>query len=612
MARRSAMQQATAFRPREVWAAIRQAAQQKSRRGHISWRAILGEVFSHRTLLLRANVFALLSMAATISLPLLLPLLVDEVILNDPGYILPALQRILPPFMHNPLGYVAFITVASIILRFVGLSLDILQTRIFTGIAKKITYAIRRRVLTYMRRVTMNEFETLGSGKIANHLTTDIATIDDFIGQALSRFLLGLFSLIGVLVVMIWISPALTLFLLIFNPLVAVFSRALGKYVKQLKKKENASLDLFQAALTETMESMQQIRVSNREKSFFGRLTELADLTRVRSAEFGWRNDAAERMSTFVFMFGFDVFRALAILLVALTTLTIGQMFAMFGYLWFMLGSVQSILQIQFSFYSAYGALERINQLLSLPQEKRIPCKVNPFVAGRAVSLRVDGLTFGYHADHPVLQNLCLEVPAGKKIGIRGESGGGKSTLVQVMLGLYRRQQGEIYYDGVPTSAIGYHTIRANLATVLQHPGQLNTTVRVNLCLGNRHTDAELWHALAIAQLADLVEGMPKGLDSLVGNRGVRLSGGQRQRLAIARVVLTQPSLLILDEATSALDEATESRLHQSLSQHFHNMTALIIAHRQSALNQADDVYTLVDGHLVLDKADVARQAVAV
>ena len=611
MARRSAMQQAASFRPREVWNAIRQAAKQKKHSGHVTWREILGDVLSHRTLLLRANVLALLSMAATISLPLLLPLLVDEVILGDTGYILPALQRVLPPFMHNPLGYVAFITVASIILRFVGLALDILQTRIFTGIAKKLTYAIRQRVLTYMRRVTMNEFETLGSGKIANHLTTDIATIDDFIGRALSRFLLGFFSLIGVLIVMIWISPVLTLFLLVFNPFVAVFSRALGKYVKQLKKKENASLDLFQTALTETMEAMQQIRVSNRERSFFGRLSELADEARIRSTNFGWRNDAAERMSTFVFMFGFDIFRALAILLVALTTLTIGQMFAMFGYLWFMLGSVQSILQIQFSFYSAYGALERINQLLSLPQEKHIPCKVNPFVAGRAVSLRVDDLTFGYHSDHPILKRLRLQIPAGKRVGIRGKSGGGKSTLVQVMLGLYRHQQGEIYYDNVPTSAIGYHTIRSNLATVLQHPGQLNTTVRVNLCLGHQHTDDELWHALEVAQLADLVADMPDGLDSLVGNRGVRLSGGQRQRLAIARVILTEPSFLILDEATSALDEETESRLHRSLGKHFQNMTALIIAHRQSALKQADDVYTLMDGCLVTDE-EAESQAIAV
>ncbi len=599
MARRSAIREATAVSPRQIWNRLRQASKKPQTSGQISWREILGNIFAKRGMLLRANILALLSMMATICLPLLLPLLVDEIILGAEGPILPVLRSFLPSFMHTSLGFVAFITVLSVCLRFVGLGLDILQTRIFANIAKHITYSVRKRVLSYLQNVSMHEFEVLGSGKVANHLTTDIATIDDFIGQALSRFLLGMFSLVGVLVVMIWISPLLTLFLVVFNPFVAVFGRYLGKYIKQLKKKENASLDMFQTALTETMESVQQIRVSHREKIFFGRLTELADKVRLTSVNFGWRNDAAERLSTFVFMFGFDLFRALAILLVALTTLTIGQMFAMFGYLWFMLGSVQSILQIQFSFYSAYGALERINGLLNLPAEKHIPCRVNPFVPGEPASLEIKDLTFGYQPDKSILKNLSLAVAAGEKVGIRGESGCGKSTMVQVLLGLYRHSKGSMLFNRLDIAKIGYQTVRSNTATVLQHPGQLNTTVRVNLCLGKEHSERELWHALEIAQLADFVADMPDGLDSMVGNRGVRLSGGQRQRLAIARAALTRPSILILDEATSALDEATETKLHGSLNKHFHSITTLIIAHRRSALKQTDIVYTLADGSLL-------------
>ena len=567
-------------------------------RNKISWREIFANILSHQTLLVRANLFALLAMAATVSLPLLLPLLVDEVILDNPGRILGVLNQVLPPDFQNPIGYVVIITIVSVFLRTLGVALEVLQTRIFTNISKDIIYGLRTRVLTYLRRVSMAEFETLGAGKIANHLTTDIQTIDAFIGQALSKFLIGIFALIGAVVIMMWISPILTLFLIAFNPFVALFTRHLGKYIKELKKKENTSLEIFQLALTETFEAMQQIKVSNRERRFFNHLGLLASDVRTTSAEFDWRSDAAERLSTYTFMFGFDTFRALAILLVALTTLTIGEMFATFGYLWFIVGAVASILQIQYSFYSANGALERINNLLSLPRERDYKMKTNPFVSGKPASLELRDIVFGYNPQQLILRGLNLSLAAGEKVGVRGMSGCGKSTLVQVLLGLYRKKEGEILFNNVAVEKISYATVRENVATVLQHPAQLNATVRMNLSLGRDYTDKELWHAVAMAQLEETIGSMPNGLESIIGNRGVRLSGGQQQRLAIARVLLTKPSMLILDEATSALDEETEKALHLSLSEHFKDMTVLIIAHRRSALAQADNVYTMEEGVL--------------
>lgn len=580
---------------------LRKLRAKSTRKSEISWREIFEHILSHKWLLAQANGLALLAMIATVSIPLLLPLLVDEVILDRPGRILGILNEVLPPVLQTAVGYVVVITIVSIFLRSIGVSLELLQTRIFNNISQQITYRVRARILRYLRRVSMAEFETLGAGKIANHLTIDIQTMDLFMGQTLSKFLIGLFSLIGAVVIMLWISPVLTIVLLVFNPFVALFTNYLGKYVKELKKRENSAMEIFQLALTETFEAIQQIKVSNRERRFFGHLGLLSHDVRHAAAEFGWRSDAAERLSTYFFMFGFDCFRAFAILLVALTDMTIGEMFATFGYLWFIVGSVSSILQIQYSFYSANGALERINNLLNLPQERDHRSRVNPFIAGKPIAVKLRELIFGYDSRQPILQGLNLLLAPGEKVGIRGASGCGKSTLVQVLLGLYRKQGGDILFADTEVEQISYGVVREHLATVLQHPAQLNATVRLNLALGQEYTDDELWRAVQIAQLEDTIQAMPDGLDSIIGNRGVRLSGGQRQRLAIARILLTRPCMLVLDEATSALDEKTEAILHRSLSEHFKDMTVLIIAHRRSALAQADKVYTMEEGVLLPD-----------
>ena len=155
-----------------------------------------------------------------------------------------------------------------------------------------------------------------------------------------------------------------------------------------------------------------------------------------------------------------------------------------------------------------------------------------------------------------------------------------------------------IYYNGVALDQIGLDVVREHVATVLQHPALLNASIRDNLTLGRQVADVELWEALELAQLRRTVEEMVDGLDTVVGRQGVRLSGGQRQRLAIARMIVSQPAVVILDEATSALDTATEFSLHQALSRFLEGRTTLIIAHRLSAVRQADRVYVFEEGRI--------------
>ena len=165
---------------------------------------------------------------------------------------------------------------------------------------------------------------------------------------------------------------------------------------------------------------------------------------------------------------------------------------------------------------------------------------------------------------------------------------GGKSTLVQLLLGLYQPQSGQIRFGGVPLEEIGLATVRDNVAVVLQHPALFNDSVRANLTMGRERDDEACWRALEIAQLADTIRQLPNGL-------------GQRQRLAVARMVLAEPKVVILDEATSALDAATEYALPQGLNRFLRDRTTLIIAHRLSAVKQADRVLVFDGGRIAED-----------
>ncbi|HCG5908171.1 ABC transporter ATP-binding protein [Vibrio parahaemolyticus] len=559
-----------------------------------SW--LITQVKKHKSKLILANLIAIVATLISVPIPLLMPLMVDEVLLDKPASGLSAMNAVLPEAWHTPTGYIFFTLFLVVLMRAASQALNIVQSRQFTLVSKTITFEMRSKMIDKLGRISIRQYETKGSGGINAHLITDIETIDQFVGSTLAKFVISFLTVIGTAIVLLWLDWRLGLFILLVNPIVIYFSRKLGSMVKHLKRKENHSFEIFQNRLVETLDGIYQLRAANKEREFLQQLKESANQVRVDADKYAWQSEAAGRVSFLLFLIGFELFRAVAMLMVMFSDLTIGQIFAVFGYLWFMLSPVQELLGIQFSWYSTKAALKRINDLLELEEEDRPVSKVDPFNETREVDVKIEHVDFSYNNENKVLDDLSLHIPAGKKVALVGASGGGKSTLIQLLIGVYRQNAGSIRFNDELTEDIGFEVIRDKIAVVLQQPILFNDTLRHNLTLGGHFDEMSLWRALEVAQLQDVISQLNHGLDTQIGRNGIRLSGGQRQRLAIARMVLSNPQFVILDEATSALDTATEAALHKALTEFLRGRTTLIVAHRLSAVKQADLIYVLEDG----------------
>jgi ATP-binding cassette subfamily C protein len=570
----------------------------------LSWREIIQQITANRGRLLQANLIAVLAVMAAVPVPLLLPLMVDEVLLHHPAQFVGTIAGWTPETWHGPLLFIGAALLLTVTLRLTYIVLNVLQARTFSLLAKEVVYTIRVRMLNRLSRIALSEFETVGSGRVTSHFVTDLNAIDSFLGASISGLVVSVLTLIGVAAVLFWMHWQLALFILLLNPLVILFSTQLGKRVKDLKKHENRAFEVFQEALAETLDALTQIRAMNREKHYLARVADKAADIRQHAAAFAWKSDAMSRISFFVFLAGFDAFRALAMLMVVYSNLSIGEMLAVFGYLWFMMTPVQELVNLQYSGYAANAALGRINALLGMRDEPQLPVESvtqgrNPFTAAPTVGITLDHVSFAYDDGETVLDDVSLVIAPGEKVALVGASGGGKSTLVQALLGLYPAKEGRIAYGETDVAEIGWETVREHVGVVLQHPVLFNDSVRANLTLGREVDDATLWQALDIAQMRDIIAALPHQLDTVVGRQGVRLSGGQRQRLAIARMIVANPRIVILDEATSALDSATERHLHRAMHAFLAGRTTLIIAHRLSAVREADRILVFENGRVV-------------
>jgi len=277
----------------------------------------------------------------------------------------------------------------------------------------------------------------------------------------------------------------------------------------------------------------------------------------------------------------------------------VGLMLAIFSYLWVMVSPTQDIINFQYVLATAKAACKRINSIFEMEQEPLIEEEKNPFVNKHSIGIEVKALSFSYLKDKPILENINMHIKEGSKVAIVGASGSGKTTLANILVGFYPLDEGEIVYGNISNKALKLSTVRENIHLILQHPKLFNDTMWFNLTLGNEYSDEAVQKALHIAQLDDVIKRLDNGLDTLVGKDGIKLSGGQRQRVAIARMVLSDPKVVIFDESTSALDVHTEAKLFEALHSFLEEKTVITIAHRLSTIKSAAFIYVLEDGKVV-------------
>ncbi|SFV90280.1 ABC-type multidrug transport system, ATPase and permease component [hydrothermal vent metagenome] len=528
-------------------------------------------------------------------LPMMIPLLIDQLLLHRQGKLTAFFSQygIIEPWI-----IIATVLAAMTTLRIGAFVFENKKTYHAVKITQKIAYLLRLHILHRLEYVSLNAYASLKTGGITSKNVQDVESISAFVGQATTTLLSSLLMLLGVGAVMMWMNWVLALLVLLINPFTFAFSKLLGRKTAKLLKKRHEAYQIYNELLTETLELMMQVRASNREHAFFGNLRQKAKEMERVSLAYSYKVAVTQGASTLLTQTTVDLFRALGIAAVLYSDLSIGMMI---GFLFYMATLVQPMNRLSalvMAYQRIQPAINRINTLLVLEREPSYLHKKDPFYNQKSVSIKVENVHFAYADAKTVLHGVSLYAKAGEKVAIVGPSGSGKSTVAQLLVGLYPLCQGNICYGGVSISDIGLSHLRAHVALMLQHPLFFNDTIRMNLTLNTPKSDEEIFAALHAAQLGVFVSSLEKGLETRIGKHGIRLSGGQRQRLAIARLILSDPKVVIFDEATSALDNALEECLYETLEVFLKGRTTIIVAHRTSTIRQADRIYVMENGRV--------------
>jgi ATP-binding cassette subfamily C protein len=563
-----------------------------------TWSSILKMALDHKKTFALANIISVITTLMSLPIPLIIPSLINEVLLKQPGFFTKALSQLVSEPLITPTLILITAFALVMILRLSTEILTVLQSREFKIISKDVVLKIRMILLRHLTAISIKEYETLGSGKLASYYIKDLDTIDEFIGSSVSQTVIAILALIGVAVVLFVINWKIALFILLFNPLSLLLTAKFSKKLKELKAQQNTAFELFHDAFTETVDAIIQLRADNQEAGIIQKLLFKADEVKNRSIAYEWKTEIVSDFSGMLLFIGVDLYYLLAMTLILLNDFTIGMMIALLQYVFQVKWYMSLVVAMQSKFYAADSALKRINRILQLETEPHYPEKTNPFHEQEAIRLDIKNLSFAYEPKTLVLTGVNMHIASNKRIGIVGTSGAGKSTLIQALLGFYPIAGGEITINGINIYDVGFELIRDNICTVLQSPILFNDTVRNNLTFDSQVSDDELWSALDKAQLKPLIEGYVQQLDTQVGKRGVRFSGGQRQRLAIARMLLRQSKVVILDEATSALDLNTEHALFESIRDFLRSRTTIIITHRLSSIMDSDIIYVMNQGRI--------------
>ena len=500
-----------------------------------------------------------------------------------------------------------------VLIRLIGLSFGVLiianlisvvESYVNVWMAENITFDMRNKMYSHLQRMSHRFFTTSKQGDIITRMTSDIGGVQSVLTGTWTSILQNFSTLTVALVTMYTKSPLLATIGIVVVPLFILPTKRVGKRRWEITLESRKHNDDINQILNETLSVSGQLL----SKLF---VTENYEFDRYQEANKQMiRLNIKESMAGKWFRVVINVFTNIGPMLIYLvggiliieygnTDLTIGDITVMVALLGRMYGPVNSLLNIQVDMIRSMALFDRIFEYFDLPVEiDNDPQALRP--ESFAGELAFEEVSFHYDPDQPILNNVSFELKPGSSVAIVGPSGAGKSTIINLIPRLYDVTGGRILLDGVDIRKLDLAFLRQHIGVVTQDTYLFNGTIRENLLYAKPDaTQAEIEQACREANIHAFISGLPKGYDTVVGNRGMKLSGGEKQRLSIARIILRKPGLIIFDEATSSLDSISEHAIQEAIEPILAKSTSLIIAHRLSTILSADEILVLEKGKIV-------------
>ncbi len=462
---------------------------------------------------------------------------------------------------------------------------------------QKMVMNLRNRLYSHVIDLPVKYFGKNSSGELISRIINDTVVLEGLVSLTIKDLFVESSTVIALTGVALWRRWDLTLIALIVLPTAFYGIGRLGKRMRLISKRAQEKISLITEFLSESFTGVKIIKA-------FGRQEDEAELLKRKNKDFYRENMRAKRVSEFAALI-MEAVGGLGIAfvlwyggrLIIRGVMTVGDFTSFLTAVFLIFTPAKRLARVNISIQQARAPLRRTEELMSEEKEADGTVELKPL----AGEIRFEGVSFSYSAaDRKALDNINLRVDKGEIVALVGKSGGGKTTLINLLPRFYSPAEGRICFDDTDISTATLKSLRSQLGIVSQEVILFNDTVSANIAYGKPGADTdEILTAARAAYAHDFIMELPKGYETVIGEKGMRLSGGQRQRLSIARAILRNPPVLILDEATSALDTASEMMVQKALENLMRNRTTFVIAHRLSTVKRADRIIVLDRGTIV-------------
>ncbi len=518
------------------------------------------------------------------------------------GLIATGAQLAVPKFAQsliNGLGHAMNqpLLIGVIVLFVVSAAVSAISGALLGFFGENVVARLRSNLWQKLVRLRVSYFDNVKTGEMTSRLVNDTMQIKDLLANSFPQMVTSLFQLVGALVIMLLMDWRMTAIMFSAVPLMMLVMWPIMRQSGRIGHQRQDAMAAFSGETDETLSEIRLVKSSNAESYETQTGTEqIQDLYRIGLREAIY-DAIASPVMTATMLAVFVGVLAYAAVRVSAGTMSMGTMFSFMMYLFQIIGPAGTLARFFTDLSKANGSTERVRDLLSEPEEalsEGTPQSVSD------ATLAMEHVDFAYEDGQPILHDVNFDAKPNTVVAFAGPSGGGKSTIFGLLERYYQPQNGQVTLGGADVRDFNLSDWRSQIGYVSQDSAIMAGTIRHNLTYGadRNFTDDELWHVLKLASADGFVAKMTDGLDTQVGERGVKVSGGQRQRLAIARAFLRDPKILLLDEATASLDSESEAMVQQALTELMKGRTTLIIAHRLSTIVDADNIYFIEDGHV--------------